>query len=167
MTTALSNSSYNNNHSAGFTLIELMVTIAVLAIIVSIAAPNISTQLANQRVKATAVTLENALKEAKAESVIRRQNVTVAYDSTANTITLTGNNSAVISTYSINNSSSVSQSITPTSVTAVVFEPNKMINGANTKVTYSICDSGSTKETKRQVVINKIANISLKNAGSC
>ena len=41
------------NVSSGFTLIELMVTIAVLAIIVSIAAPNISTQLANQRVKST------------------------------------------------------------------------------------------------------------------
>lgn len=59
--------------SLGFTLIELMVTIAVLAIIVSIAAPNISTQLANQRVKSTAATLANALSEAKAESVIRRQ----------------------------------------------------------------------------------------------
>ncbi len=72
--------------NAGFTLIELMVTIAVLAIIVSIAAPNISTQLANQRVKATTATLVNALKEAKAESVIRRQNINVVYSSTAKTI---------------------------------------------------------------------------------
>ena len=69
--------------SLGFTLIELMVTIAVLAIIVSIAAPNISTQLANQRVKSTAATLENALKEAKAESIIRRQDVSVIYDASA------------------------------------------------------------------------------------
>ena len=50
---------------SGFTLIELMVTIAVLAIIVSIAAPGISNQLANQRVKSTTATLVNALKEAK------------------------------------------------------------------------------------------------------
>ncbi|HAR76075.1 MAG TPA: pilus assembly protein, partial [Psychrobacter sp.] len=50
--------------SSGFTLIELMVTIAVLAIIVSIAAPSISMQLANQRVKSTAATLANALSEA-------------------------------------------------------------------------------------------------------
>ena len=51
--------------SSGFTLIELMVTIAVLAIIVGIAAPSISTQLANQRVKSTTATLANALKEAQ------------------------------------------------------------------------------------------------------
>ena len=63
------------NVSLGFTLIELMVTIAVLAIIAGIAAPNISTQLANQRVKSTTATLVNALKEAKAESIIRRQNI--------------------------------------------------------------------------------------------
>lgn len=66
--------------SSGFTLIELMVTIAVLAVIVGIAAPNISTQLANQRVKSTAATLANALKEAKAESIIRRQNLTFNYN---------------------------------------------------------------------------------------
>jgi len=63
--------------SAGFTLIELMVTIAVLAIIAGIAAPSISTQLANQRVKSTTSTIANALKEAKVESILRRQNVKV------------------------------------------------------------------------------------------
>ena len=61
--------------SSGFTLIELMVTIAVLAIIASIATPSISNQLANQRVKSTTATLVNALKEAKAESLIRRQEI--------------------------------------------------------------------------------------------
>ena len=66
--------------SSGFTLIELMVTIAVLAIIVGIAAPSISTQLANQRVKSTTATLANALKEAKTESMIRRQNLTFSYN---------------------------------------------------------------------------------------
>ena len=66
--------------SSGFTLIELMVTIAVLAIIVGIAAPSISTQLANQRVKSTTATLANALKEAKAESIIRRQSLSLTYN---------------------------------------------------------------------------------------
>ena len=55
-----SNSSLPSRYSAssGFTLIELMVTIAVMAIIVSIAAPNVSSQLANQRVKSTTATLQ-------------------------------------------------------------------------------------------------------------
>lgn len=80
--------------SSGFTLIELMVTIAVLAIIVSIAAPSISTQLANQRVKSTTATLANALKEAKAESIIRRQNLTLSYNNTSTPKVITINPSS-------------------------------------------------------------------------
>ena len=153
--------------SSGFTLIELMVTIAVMAIIMSIAAPSFNTQIANQRVKSTAVNIESALKEAKAESIIRRQNVMVTFSSTLNTIVLTGRNSTVIATYNVNNQSTVSLVITPIAVTQVVFQPNKLISGASTEVVYTICDSGSSNETPRQVRINSVANISITNAGSC
>ena len=163
MTTALSNSSYNN-HSAGFTLIELMVTIAVLAIIVSIAAPNVSTQLANQRVKSTAVTLENALKEAKVESVIRRQDVTLTYNSTSTpkTITLTANGTE-LSKFNIAGQSTVT--ITPTTATSVIFRSNKTISGSSS-VVYTICDSNN-KATPRQVAVSAIANVSNKPEGTC
>ena len=144
-----------------------MVTIAVMAIIMSIAAPSFNTQIANQRVKSTAVNIESALKEAKAESIIRRQNVMVTYSSTLNTIVLTGRNSTVIATYNVNSQSTVSRVITPATVTQVVFQPNKLISGASTEVVYAICDSGSSNETPRQVRINSIANISITNAGSC
>lgn len=147
----------------GFTLIELMVTIAVLAIIVSIAAPNISTQLANQRVKATTATLVNALKEAKAESVIRRQNINVVYSSTAKTIVLQNTSNTVLSTYSINSKSTIS--ISPETVTTVTFQPNKMTSNS-TQVTYTICDS-NTAASARQVGVSAIANISNKLGGAC
>lgn len=152
--------------SAGFTLIELMVTIAVLAIIVSIAAPNISNQLANQRVKSTTATLANALKEAKAESIIRRQNITVIYNATAKTVTLQDDSNNTLSSYNIQNKSIVTEEITPTTVTAVTFQPSKVIaDGA--EVVYTVCDSGSSKETARQVNLNSIANVTTTIAGSC
>lgn len=168
------NTSVNNRQSnrlianSGFTLIELMVTIAVLAIIVSIAAPSISTQLANQRVKSTASVIENALKEAKAESIIRRQNITVRYETsgTAKKIDLhtgiTNTSSTNISSHNISEQSVVS--ITP--ATTVVFQPNKLIVGDD-EIVYSICDSSSTSETLGQVRVNKIANINTTNTGSC
>ncbi|KAF0569770.1 Type IV fimbrial biogenesis protein FimT [Psychrobacter nivimaris] len=153
------------NVSSGFTLIELMVTIAVLAIIVGIAAPSISTQLANQRVKSTTATLVNALKEAKAESIIRRQNVSVIYDAstTPKKITLQAN-SISISSYNISEQSTIS--ITPTTETTIVFQPNKLIASDN-EISYLICDSGSSNETLGQVRVNKIANINTINVGSC
>ena len=159
--------------SSGFTLIELMVTIAVLAIIVGIAAPSISTQLANQRVKSTTSTIANALKEAKVESILRRQNVKVIYDATTTpkTISLKAVNTPPasdtdISTYNLNARSTVTQTITPSTVTSIVFQPNKKIAN-NATVIYTICDSGSTNETPKQVSLTNIANVNITNAGSC
>lgn len=147
--------------SSGFTLIELMVTIAVLAIIVSIAAPNISTQLANQRVKSTTAILESALKEAKAESIIRRQKVTLSYDnaSTPKVITVTAPDSKTIANYSYN----VESTIKPDTPVTIVFEPSKRVN---TVRTYTICDSNANATT-RQIEVNRVANITSKLGGTC
>ena len=157
-------------NSSGFTLIELMVTIAVLAIIVSIAAPSISTQLANQRVKSTVSIIESALKEAKAESIIRRQNIAVIYNSAGNPRTITLQHGVdTLSTYNISDQSTLAVTTinpAPVTVTTVTFQPNKVIAGDD-DISYSICDSGSTNETLGQVRVNKIATISTTNSGSC
>ena len=143
--------------SSGFTLIELMVTIAVLAIIVSIAAPNISTQLANQRVKSTTATLANALKEAKAESIIRRQNISVTYSNNAQSSGTI--NVASIATYSYSIKSTITDSESKNPIT---FEPSKRVEST----IYTICDD-NTAATPRQVSVSKLANISIKSGGTC
>ncbi|MAE39373.1 MAG: hypothetical protein CML07_00315 [Psychrobacter sp.] len=61
----------------GFTLVELIVTVTVLAIIVAIATPSILTQLTRMEAKRVKTQLENALALAKAESYITRQDVLV------------------------------------------------------------------------------------------
>ena len=143
--------------SSGFTLIELMVTIAVLAIIVSIAAPNISTQLANQRVKSTTATLANALKEAKAESIIRRQDLTFTYN---NNGTNAGSiNIGNISSYGYSSKSTITDSESKNPIT---FEPSKRVEST----IYTICDENAAA-TPRQVSVSKIANISIKPGGTC
>ena len=142
--------------SSGFTLIELMVTIAVLAIIVSIAAPNISTQLANQRVKSTAATVENALKEVKAESIIRRQSLTLSYNNN-------GTNAGAIGVSGITSYSYSAKSTVKSNPAIVIFAPSKNVNNA---VVYTICDS-NTLASPRQVSVSKLANISNKLGGSC
>lgn len=145
------------NNSSGFTLIELMITIAVLAIIVSIAAPNISTQLANQRVKSTTATLENALKEAKVESILRRQDLTFTYN---NNGTNAGSiNIGNIFSYSYSSKSTITDSESKNPIT---FEPSKRVEST----IYTICDENAAA-TPRQVSVSKIANISIKSGGTC
>lgn len=142
--------------SSGFTLIELMVTIAVLAIIVGMAAPSISTQLANQRVKSTASMLENALKEAKVESVIRRQAQAVSY---SNGTTESGSITiGTLKTYHYDDKSTIS------GVTgSVTFNPSKIVSVA---AIYKICDS-NTNASPRQVTVSKLAVISNQAGGTC
>lgn len=59
----------------GFTLIEMMVTVAVLAIIVSIAAPSFNSFFDRYRVKRAADTLSSFLINAKSEAIKRNKNV--------------------------------------------------------------------------------------------
>ena len=61
----------------GFNLVELIVTVAVLAIIAMIAAPSILTQLAKMEAKRIKNQISNTLTLAKTESYIRRQDLLV------------------------------------------------------------------------------------------
>lgn len=85
----LRQSTIRNKHSAthlhvleskgrnGFTLVELIVAVTVLAIIVAIATPSILTQLTRMEAKRVKTQLQNTLALAKAESYITRQDVLV------------------------------------------------------------------------------------------
>ncbi len=65
----------------GFTLVELMVTIAVLAIIAMMAAPSFSNLIAKQRLESTTKELLNILTTARSQAILLRQVTTVNLDS--------------------------------------------------------------------------------------
>jgi len=67
----------------GFTLVELIVTVCVLAIIAIIATPSILTQLANMESKRIRYDISSMLVTAKAESYLRRQNLIVCLSDSA------------------------------------------------------------------------------------
>lgn len=62
----------------GFTLIELMVTVSVLAIVLAVAAPSFSEFVAGQKVKTAANDLTTALILARSEAIKRNADIVVA-----------------------------------------------------------------------------------------
>lgn len=61
--------------SAGFTLIELMVTIAVLAILLFVALPNFAVWMQNTQIRTAGEAILNGMQLARAEAVRRNTNV--------------------------------------------------------------------------------------------
>ena len=145
--------------SSGFTLIELMVTIAVLAIIVGMAAPSISTQLANQRVKSTTSTIANALKEARNESLIRRQEVELSYNNNgkqAGAIELKDDDST-FATYNYD-----AKSIINSTSDEIIFRPNKTAD----VMIFTICDDNKSI-SPQQIMVSVIGVITTQPGGTC
>lgn len=65
---------------AGFTLVEMMITIAVAAIILAVAVPSFSRSFERQRLRGAAETLVAGIELARSEAVKRNQNIRVAFD---------------------------------------------------------------------------------------
>lgn len=64
--------------NSGFTLIEMMVTIALLAILASLAAPAFTTMIANNRVSAAASDVQSLFLYSRAEAVYLRTRLEAA-----------------------------------------------------------------------------------------
>lgn len=57
-------------HMRGFTLIELMVTLSILAVITLIATPSLASALENQKLKQAAIDVKVALQNARSQAVL-------------------------------------------------------------------------------------------------
>lgn len=65
--------------TSGFTLIELMIGIAILAVLISVALPEFSTWIQNTKIRTAAESVQTGLQLARAEAVRRNTNVQFAF----------------------------------------------------------------------------------------
>lgn len=72
------------NRESGFTLIELMVTITILAIVLSAAFPSYRTFVANAQIRSTAESIRNGLQLARAEAIKRNAKIKFTIANAAN-----------------------------------------------------------------------------------
>lgn len=149
-------------NQSGFTLIELIVVTIIIGAIAAIAAPNVSSTLESQRNKNTAQTIATAMKEARAESMIRRQDVSLTLSATNVTLIVTGKNNRTTTLKNFN-LSSTTPITTSKGAATVVFLANRRVNPASSFVV--ACNSQGTR-AGRVVAVDVNGNVSLGSEGS-
>lgn len=96
MTTMMINLPYEfrrHPNCRGFTLIELMVTIALIAILASLAAPNIQQFVSRSTIRAVSNDFSLAMQRARTEAINRKECVVMCMSSTASSASPTCTNS--------------------------------------------------------------------------
>jgi type IV fimbrial biogenesis protein FimT len=109
------------NPMRGFTMIELMITLAVLGILFAVGFPSMSAWLQNSQIRTAAEGGLNGLQLARAEAVRRNAGVQLAFDAnggwTANVVA----GGEVIQTRPADGSASVAVAFSPASANTVTF----------------------------------------------
>ncbi len=73
-----------SNRSAGFTMIEMVVTMTLFALLVALTVPTMRTWVADAKVRAVADSLQNGIRLAQTEALRRGRQVVFALTNTAN-----------------------------------------------------------------------------------
>lgn len=138
----------------GFTLVELAVTIAILAIMASMAAPAFQGMIASSRVTATTNEILELLALAQSEARNRQTTVGITISSTSNgqtwSMAPTNDSSNVIASLFINSNANVQVN---NGFTAISFQPNGTLAETTTNKSVRITSTSSYTSKARSIQI--------------
>ena len=154
--------------SKGFTIIELMIAIAIAGIMAAVALPNFSAMLKNNCMTTNANRLVSSLQLARSEAIKRRTNVTItAGSATANNEWGTGwtvaDGADTIRVVQL--TCGLGTTTFDGSVSTITYESKGYLNSAGSK-TFTLCDD-RTAETGRQIVVNELGRPTTNSKHSC
>ena len=149
----------------GFTLIELMVTVAIMAIIAMMAAPSMANLLEKQRFQQKERDLLSFFTQAKSQAILKRTDVTLDLNSTS------GNTDTTFSWYKGSNLTLTINTLSDTqssgsySGTSFVFDKNGLVKGLTHDALITLCNS--KVKVKKQLILTKLGSIYTKPEGTC
>ncbi|WP_104489444.1 pilus assembly FimT family protein [Acinetobacter indicus] len=139
----------------GLTLIELMVTIAILGIIATMAAPSFNNMIMNQNLKASTNSLVQEIKKARATAILNKQSVTLNLDST---------NSDTYS--SLNWAPSGDVRLKDSLHTQLIFDGNGQLTTFNTFSEIELCKKNGVTDSKK-ITLTLLGQVEKIEEGTC
>lgn len=163
----------------GFTLIELVITIAIIGIIAAMAAPSMQRQIQQARIKDGANIIEAALKDARTQAMIAQRSTRVVLTNSSSSKKITvlyvkrsaTDADEMLSDYTLDKNLTITAS--PSALTAVSFTPYKKAYQGDTgtgtvtdsSTNFSVCyGAGSDKYT---IMVDASSNIVTSKNGTC
>lgn len=175
------NRQYHRNQSReqGFTLIELVITIAIIAIIAAMAAPSMQRQNRQAKTNDAANIIEAALKDARTQAMIAQRSTRVVLTNNTSSKKITvlyvkrsaTDADEILSDYTLDKKLTITAN--PTALTAVSFTPYKKAYQGDTgtgtatdsSTNFSVCyGAGSDKYT---IMVDASSNIVTSKNGTC
>lgn len=115
----------------GFSLIELMIGIAIMAILAGLAMPSFQTWLQNSQIRNAAESIQNGLQRARAEAVGRNTNVEFVLGAGSSWVVQLPDATNIESRSSNEGSRDVTVAVTPLGTTTVTFNNFGGVAGTN------------------------------------
>lgn len=142
-----------NKPSSGFTLVELMVTLAVLAILATIASPMFGDLIQKNKVDTVSAELTHLLQYARSEAISRGASVTVSTNATtwvgALSVVADSETLRRYGSEGINGSSSVTARASSGDLT---FTPSGTLSSKTTSLTITLCPTSGSSTVAGRVL---------------
>ena len=142
----------------GFTLIELMIVVAILAIVATIALPSYKSYIENTKIRNGAESIQNGLQKARTEAVLKNASVifTLGANSawTVGCVTSNANCPAVIEERKAKDGSSNTVTVTPAAGTVTFTNLGTRATGGINQITLDNSALASADSRELRVTIN-------------
>lgn len=137
----------SRSSSKGYSLIEILITVAIMAIALGLAVPSLSTFMKNNRMTEVSNKLVSAIILARNEAVTRRATVTISGDDTGWTvgvIPLTTTTITPLASYSLE--PDVGLFMSNDSINSITFTPDgfRDVSGNTTSFFFTVCSPDTT-----------------------